>query len=202
MTIITLRTAILLCLILWLAACGSSPPNNYYLLTPADGPTASGQTPSLGVGPVEIPEYLNRRAMVHSGGGNTLQVSGQERWAEPLEDGIVRVVSLNLANLLNTENIRHFPWDNRQAPDYGVSIRLLTLDAADRQASLVAEWQVYGTGDAGTGERRISSLAEPLASGELRAEELAAGYSALLYRLSELIAAAVRADLASGKNLR
>jgi uncharacterized lipoprotein YmbA len=202
MTISILRTAALFSLTLWLGGCSSSPPNNYYLLTPASGPTASGQIPSLGVGPVEIPEYLNRRAMVHSGGGNILQVSGQERWAEPLEDGIVRVVSLNLANLLDTENIRHFPWDTRQAPDYGVSIRLLTLDTDGRQASLVAEWQVYRPGDTATAERRISSLLEPLAPDRLQAEELAASYSKLLYRLSELIAGSVRADLAARQTLR
>jgi len=192
----TLRTAGILGLALWLTACGSSPQINYYLLKPANAPTASGQTPALGIGPVEIPEFLNRRAIVRSGEANKLQVSSREHWAEPLEDGIVRVVGLNLANLLNTQNIQYFPWDTRQAPAYGVRIKLLALDADDREASLVAEWSLSKPGQAGTGGRQISQLQEPLTQGEQLPAQLAPGYSRLLYRLSELIAEAIRADLA------
>lgn len=192
----TLRAAGALGLALWLTACGSSPRINYYLLTPANAPSATGQTPSLGIGPVEIPEYLNRRAIVRSGEGNKLQVFNQEHWAEPLEEGIVRVVGLNLANLLNTQNIQYFPWDTRQAPAYGVRIKLLSLDAHDQEASLVAEWSVSKPGDAGTSSRRMIQLQERLAGEELLPAQLAPSYSRLLYRLSELIAEAIRADLA------
>jgi uncharacterized protein len=186
-------TAWVFALALSLTACGSSPRNNYYLLTATGPQGASGQTPALGIGPVEIPEYLNRNGLVYSRQGNQLQISSQERWAEPLEDGISRVLGMNLASLLNTQNLRYFPWNPQRAPDYGIKINVLTLDANDRQATLVAEWLLYRPDTTATISRRISKLQQDLPSGKLEPAQLAPTYSNLLYQLSEIIAAAVSA---------
>ena len=107
-----------------LMGCGSSPRNNHYVLTGDAGKIPTGSAPSLGVGPIKVPEYLNRTGMVFSREGNQLHVSATERWAEPLEAGVMRVVAINLAASLNTQEIRSFPWDPKRAPDYGVSITL------------------------------------------------------------------------------
>lgn len=183
-----------LCLLLLLAACGSSPPSSFYRLTPAVAPAPGGQQPSLGIGPVEIPEFLNRNALVYTRGGNQLQIAATERWAEPLEYGVKRVVGLNLSQLLHSENLRFFPWEARQAPDYGVRISVLDLDASDGQAALVVDWLIYRPGDGAAITRRISQFNHPLASGQPVPAELPAAYSALLYQLSETIADAIRAD--------
>jgi len=176
----------------WLGACGSSPHSNYYLLTAQQMPSASGQQPSLGIGPVAIPQYLNRTGLVYSKAGNQLQISSQERWAEPLEDGIERVLGLNLANLLNTENVRYFPWSAGQAPDYGIKVTILTLDASDSNATLVAEWLVYRADSGEPVNRRISQLQQALPNGPLQASQLAPVYSDLLYQLCEMIADEVK----------
>lgn len=183
-----------LCLSLWLTACGSSPPSNFYRLTPAVVPTPGNQQPSLGIGPVDIPEFLDRNAMVYTRDGNQLSITGTERWAEPLDIGIKRVVGLNLSQLLHSENLRFFPWDVRQAPDYGVRITVLDLDASDGRATLVADWQVYSPGNDSVISRRISQFSRPLASGQTVPAELPAAYSALLYQLSETVAAAIQAE--------
>jgi len=183
-----------LCLSLWLTACGSSPPSNFYRLTPAVVPTPGNQQPSLGIGPVDIPEFLDRNAMVYTRDGNQLWITGTERWAEPLDIGIKRVVGLNLSQLLHSENLRFFPWDVRQAPDYGVRITVLDLDASDGRATLVADWQVYSPGNDSVISRRISQFSQPLASGQTVPAELPAAYSALLYQLSETVAAAIQAE--------
>ena len=183
-----------LCLSLWLTACGSSPPSNFYRLTPAVVPTPGNQQPSLGIGPVDIPEFLDRNAMVYTRDGNQLWITGTERWAEPLDIGIKRVVGLNLSQLLHSENLRFFPWDVRQAPDYGVRITVLDLDASDGRATLVADWQVYSPGNDSVISRRISQFSQPLASGQTVPAELPTAYSALLYQLSETVAAAIQAE--------
>lgn len=183
-----------LCLSLWLTACGSSPPSNFYRLTPTVVPTPGNQQPSLGIGPVDIPEFLDRNAMVYTRDGNQLSITGTERWAEPLDIGIKRVVGLNLSQLLHSENLRFFPWDVRQAPDYGVRITVLDLDASDGRATLVADWQVYSPGNGSVISRRISQFSRPLASGQTVPAELPAAYSALLYQLSETVAAAIQAE--------
>ena len=64
-----------------LAACGSTPPSDYYVLSAAATETPSGDSPSLGVGPVSIPEYLNRNSMVFNRDGNKLEIASFARWA-------------------------------------------------------------------------------------------------------------------------
>jgi uncharacterized lipoprotein YmbA len=189
---------IALALMLILAGCGSTPSSNYYVLAARDLPQSSSQQPSLGIGPVEIPEYLNRNGLVYSRDGNQLQIAQYERWAEPLEEGIVRVLGLNLAGLLGTENIRTFPWHPARAPQYGIKLRLMALDADDSNAELVAEWLVYkpdrDSRSDTTVSRRISRLLIPVNNNQLQPGDLPGIYSKLLFQLSEEIAAAIRAD--------
>jgi uncharacterized lipoprotein YmbA len=178
---------------LLLTACGSTPSSNYYLLTARETQAPSGVSPSLGIGPVRIPEYLNRTNLVYQRDGNRLEIADYERWAEPLDQGIVRVLGLNLAGLLNTQDIRQFPWHPAHAPQYGVRMTLLSLDADDRSARLEAEWLLYRPATGEPLARRLARLDHASPGGELAPGELPAAYSELLYRLSEEIAAAIRA---------
>jgi uncharacterized lipoprotein YmbA len=189
--------ALVLVLVLVLAGCGSSPRSNYYLLSPLAAHAPAGQSPALGVGPVEIPEYLDRNGLVYLSGANRLQVAGSERWAEPLEDGVRRVVGLNLASLLDTENLSYFPWPAAHAPDYAVRVNVLALEADDRQATLIAKWLLHRPATGEPVARRMSRLQRPLPDGRWRAEQVAPAYSALLFQLSRLIAAAIDADRAT-----
>jgi len=178
----------LLSLLVVLAGCSGSPPSNHYVLSAKATATPSAKTPSLGIGPITVPEYLNRSGLVYSRQGNELKVSGTERWAEPLEDGITRVISMNLAVLVDTHNLRFFPWNSRRAPDYGIKINVLSLDANNEEALLVAEWLLYQPATEGTVSRRISQLRYPLPDGALAPAQIAPAYSDLLYQLSEIIA--------------
>lgn len=186
-----IKHLLVLVLAAMLAACAGSPSNNYYLLTPSDFSSPTGKAPSVGVGPVTVPRYLSRDQLVFNNQGNVLQVTGSDKWAEPLEDGIARVLGLNLASLLNTQDVRLFPWHPKRAPDYGVKIGLLGLNANDEEASLTAEWLVFRPNDATPIMRRISRLELALDSGPVQADQLAPAYSNLLAQLSELIAAAI-----------
>lgn len=190
----TVRIAAGLGLVLCLVGCGSSPINHYYRLTPASAAIGTAQHPAIGVGPIDIPEFLNRNSLVYSGGDNQLQVIGNERWAEPLGDGVQRVVGLNLAQLLNSDNLSYFPWNPRRAPDYGISVSVLNLDAVAGEAILVADWLVYRPADGTTVAKRISRMNKPLSGEILTASELPAAYSGLFYQLSKTIAEVIRAD--------
>jgi len=176
-----------------LAACGSTPPSKHYLLRAQPVPPPQRAELSLGVGPVTIPQYLKRDAMVFSTDGNQLQITAGERWAEPLEDGIIRVLSLNLAGLLQTQDIRLYPWHPGRSPDYGLKVRVLQLDAFADSAQLTAEWLLFHPGDDSPVDRRIARLQAPLsaASGQ-KAEAVARVYSELLFELSQQVAQAIR----------
>jgi uncharacterized lipoprotein YmbA len=194
----TLIVALSLPLIL--LGCGSTPASNYYLLSAQAQQTPSGTSPSVGVGPIEIPEYLNRHAMVYNRDGNQLHIASFERWAEPLDSSILRVVRMNLASILNTQDVQAFPWKKSDRPEYGVAVTILNLDANDEGAKLVVEWHLSRPQSKETLMRRIDKLQLDLPAGEVNATEVAAAYSELLYQLSSKIAAEITADMASSSD--
>ena len=187
----------LLVLSLILMGCGSSPPNNYYVLSAQEFPAENGDTPAIGVGPIEVPEYLMRQNLVYNHDDNTLHVFSVDLWGEPLVDGIQRVMALNLSGLLKTQNMRFFPWNPQRAPDYAVKVNLLQLDANKDEAMMKAEWLVYRPTNGEAVTRRISQLKTPLPSGASEPEQVAEAYSKLLLQLSEIIAANIRTDQAA-----
>jgi len=195
-----LPLAWLLFLGLLLVGCGSSPPNNFYVLSAREFPAPSGTAPALGIGPINIPEYLGRQNMVYNRVDNTLQVASLDMWAEPLGAGIQRVLVLNLTGLLNTQDVSTFPWRPERAPEFGVEVNLLQLDANEHGALLTAEWLVYSPGSATAGNRRISRLQLPLPPGAPEPQQVAAAYSTLLFQLSEIIAATITSERAAGSN--
>jgi uncharacterized lipoprotein YmbA len=50
----------------------------------------------LAVGPIRFPGYLAREQIVVRGAQNRLDISENDRWAEPLEENFARVLSQNL----------------------------------------------------------------------------------------------------------
>ncbi|MFV0276129.1 MAG: membrane integrity-associated transporter subunit PqiC [Parahaliea sp.] len=190
LTRLSLAPALLLCLML--GACGSTPHSNYYRLSAvSDG--GSGVTPAIGIGPVEIPQYLNRNSMVFMRDDNQLHIASFERWAEPLQAGITRVLGLNLAGALDTQNIRPFPWRGSDIPDYGVQLWLLALDAKPGGTRLVAAWRVYKPASGGEVMRRIGRYQG--AGSDIDGAAISSAFSRMLAQLSDDIASAIREDM-------
>ena len=177
-----------LALLVFLAGCGTTPQSDYYILSAPVSALPTGNEPTLGIGPIFIPEYLNRNSMVYLAGDNELEIASFERWAEPIGDGVQRVLAVNLATMLDTQNVTAFPWSRSHSPDYAVRLQIVGLDADSTRASLMAEWVLLSGADPG-GEitRRLSRMEIPLANAAV-----AAAYSTLLHQLSEEIAAAIR----------
>ena len=71
-----------------LTACGSPARINYYTLTvpPASpGALPAARAPSVYVGPVSIPETVDRPQMVKRLDANQVEIVDLDRWAEPLK---------------------------------------------------------------------------------------------------------------------
>ena len=62
----------------------------------------SGQI-SLGVGPVRLPGYLDRREIVTRVAQSRFDVSENDRWAEPLDENFTHVLAQNLSVLLGSD---------------------------------------------------------------------------------------------------
>ncbi len=193
------------CRLLWvmpalaLAAC-QSLPTNFYLLTPihesGDGGTANPNIgPSIGVGPIEIPNYLDRPQIVTTSPSGTVTLGEFDRWAEELQDGFARVLGANLATLVPTNRITVFPWRRAAAIDYQVLVQVMAFEPdTDGSAVLNAHWSVLGPG--GTVEllRKETRLREPAA--ELKSTTYAdsvAAMSRTLAILSHEIADSIKA---------
>jgi len=89
---------ILVLLALFLGACGTTHNSRYYTLTPVPvgqdrKPDEPGTVPVvLGIGPVTLPDYLDRPQIVLRTSQNELVFSEYSRWAGSLATDTVRVL--------------------------------------------------------------------------------------------------------------
>lgn len=172
-----------------LTACGSTPRSDYYMLSANARGSMGSEGPSIGVGPVSVPEYLKRREMVLNRSANRLHLADFDRWAEPLDAGVLRVTALNLSLLLKTQQVQTFPWRRSNLPDFGISIAVVQFSMQGRQALLVAEWTVTEPATGTAVMQHISRLENSATGGD--PEDVAAAYSDLLKDLSKEIATAI-----------
>ena len=72
---------------------------------------------------------------------NRIDLSDEKRWAEPLDKNFTRVLSENLATLLDTQRIEKYPWPLRTKVDYEIEIDVQRFEAtSDGQTQLIASW--------------------------------------------------------------
>jgi len=124
--------------------------SRFYILTPVSEGGAPAATPAstgpdsqltIGVGPVDFPDYLRRLPVVTRVAHNRIELSDEKRWAEPLDKNFIRVLSENLATLLNTYRIEKFPWALKTRVDYQIEVDVQRFETnSDGQTQLVASW--------------------------------------------------------------
>ena len=174
------------------AGCGSSPTRFYALsaLPQGGGPSAgiARSGPMLGIGPVSVPERLNRPEIVTWVNENMVHLADFDRWAAPLQDGIARVLAENLSVLVPTDRAAVFPWPSDIPIDYEVRVEVSRLDGTlGRDCSLIAQWSILRRADKQTKVGRSNHI-EP-AGGSYTT--LVAAQSRLVVALSRDIATAL-----------
>ena len=119
-----------------LFSCGScsllSPqpdPTRFALLASVDElpgavpPPAQALNPlRLGLGPIEIPEYLRRAALVTREHGTRLSPSPSDSWGEPFERSVERVLTIDLQRELGTGQPLLHPWYETDRPDVQIEL--------------------------------------------------------------------------------
>jgi len=125
--------------------------SKFFILSPvsdsADGAVARPAATSprsqliIGVGPVDFPDYLRRLPVVTRVAPNRIELSDEKRWAEPLDKNFTRVLSEDLATLLNTQQIEKYPWPLRNKIDYQIEVDVQRFETtSDGQTQLIASW--------------------------------------------------------------
>jgi len=206
------RRAVVACLlslaaIIGLTSCAVSDPTQYYTLDQAAA--GSGQAKAsvgtlrssaagtgnvgVGVGPVIMPSYLDRTQIVTRTASDQVELSMFHRWAEPLEDGIARILAEQIGTGVPTERVVMFPWRgvDARAIRYQVVVSVLRFDGRPGgNITLDTRWRILGKGGEDLVLRR-STLIETAAGPGY--EPMVAAMSRMLGTLGQELAAELRA---------
>lgn len=133
-------------------ACGLLAPRTdsaqYAVLASVDELSPAGSAPvstaaRVGLGPVTLPEYVLRSQIVSRVAGTRIVVSDTERWAEPLDRAIVRVLAIDLERTTGAGRIVHHPWYERDRPDVQIEIAFARCERDESGRVVVAaRWSV------------------------------------------------------------
>lgn len=179
--------------LLGLAGCAGNTPSRYYFLSPlveAGGAAAPGGSRTIGVGPVRLPDYLNRPQIVTRTGPNEFTVAEFNQWGGPLEAEVGRVLAENLATLLPADRVALFPWSMPYPAQYRVQVAVVRFEAdAAGSVGLTARWSILGKDGRDALRTVQSSLREE--AGGTEYEATVAAMSRALAGLSREIAAAL-----------
>jgi uncharacterized lipoprotein YmbA len=184
----------LLASFLGLGACASTPSRFYILNTLPASETvpaaAAEQGPVIGVGTITFPKYLDRPQIVTRASRHQLNLAEFDRWAEPLQENVSRVLAENLALLIPTDQILLQPWPRSATLDYQVQVEVLHFDGwLGGESALVARWSLLDQAEKELVSRKIH-LHTPTGGRDYEAMVLA--MNQLLETLSRDIASTVQ----------
>ncbi|MDB5758924.1 MAG: rane integrity-associated transporter subunit PqiC [Burkholderia sp.] len=177
------------------AACSSPPKERFYTLAPAPGAmppaTASAQPrTSVAIGPVRLPDAVDRPQLVVREGPNRVEILEQQRWAGSLRGEIARALVAGVGERLPEAQVSVGDSQAGRSAVYRVAIDVERFDAAlNDSVSIQALWTVRQDSGAQVASGRYSA-SEPAGGGGYDA--IAAAYSRTLAGMSGVIADAVR----------
>jgi uncharacterized lipoprotein YmbA len=188
---IQMRLHLAVAVLLVVAGCSQSPPTEFYTLSSMQLPPGGSSTPKtvVGVGPVTLPDYLDRPQIVTRASGNRVMLADFDSWIEPIDSMFTRVLAQNLSVLLASDNVVSLPQRRAIPLDYQVEVDVTRFDAdAAGRAVLDARWRVFGEGGEGLIEEGRSAIVEPPVD--------AADYEAVVASMSKALAQ-MSSDIAS-----
>ena len=114
-----------------LGACATAPRASLYMLNGTE-PVPAGEVSSLvlAIGPVDLPQYLDRPHIVSRLSDTRLRVDEFHRWGGALEEDISRVLALQLGGRLGTRRIYSYPSRVVADTDYRVALDIRAFDGA------------------------------------------------------------------------
>ena len=187
-------TAAVATVAIFAAGCASAPSKFYTLNSAAVGDGKSQADYAILVELVSIPAEVDRPQFTTQVTRNTVAVDEFNRWAEPLNEGIGRVVAADLATLLGTSRVTAVPLANFD-PAYRVIIGIQKfVSNPGKSAQLDALWVIHKT-VGGVMLSGHTDVTEPVKDDSVDA--LAAAHSRALVKVSADIAAVIQADAAT-----
>ena len=93
-------------------AAPQTQPTNFYTLSSATEPDVAKRSAEglvIGLGPITLPQYLDRPDIVTREGANQMRLAEFSKWAEPLEPLLTRIMAEDLYALLDASDVIPIP---------------------------------------------------------------------------------------------
>ncbi len=182
-----------------LAGCATLPSSKFYQLNPLPNSisiirdASPEQNLIIAIGPVRIPDYLDRPQIVTRAGKNELQLSEFDRWAGSLKSDVSRVLVEDISGLLPADRfsiVGWTPYPESQVPaSYRVEMLVDRFEGTLGDSVLLkARWVVFAQ-NRSLLLRRESLIREGVNGSSYNA--LVAARSSALVRLSRDIAGGI-----------
>lgn len=175
-------------------ACSfDSPRIDFYALSapPAQpAPSAPASTLSIHVGPVTVPDSVDRPQMVTGLEGNRVNIDDVHRWVEPLKSAIPRVLADSISHELNTPNVLTSRQSSTLDNDYQVAVDVQHFDSLAGEVSEDVLWTIRSRKTEAPPRLGRSLVRENAAAGP---EGIAAAHGRALGRVAHDIAETIRA---------
>ncbi|MCX5817289.1 MAG: PqiC family protein [Proteobacteria bacterium] len=189
---------IIIMISLLLGCSSTSPPPKFYTLSSLVSPKTAEFFPSrsdtlvIGIGPVEIPDYLDKPQIVTRTATNELLISEFNLWGGSLKMDVTRVLIENISSFLGSEPVTIVTWRAHVSGSYRIPIYLFRLDATpDGTILLRAKWGIVAKDGITVESIRESSITKPVKGKEYN--DTVNAMSDVLADLSKEIASAIKA---------
>ena len=156
---------------LFLGGCGGSRPAKFYVLNSVSSPGAGGKPSALsesavtvGIGPVEIPDYLDRPQIVTRTAQNGLEVNQFDRWGGSMKSDFGRVLIENLSGMVPAAQMSVVPWKRGVPFQHRVAVDVGRFDVTPGESVwLKAQWTIFGPDGKTVAMARETNIKEPVA---------------------------------------
>lgn len=177
------------------SGCARSPKVNFYTLSAMALEAASTVTPlrAVAVGPVTLPELVDRPQLVIRVAADRVDIVETERWAEPLKSEIPRLLAENLSRLLRPARVSTTDQSESRDAEYHVLVDIQRFESVPGEGVMIdALWSVRRSAVGAAPRRGRSQVREPAAGTGYDA--LVAAHGRALATISGDIAKALREE--------
>lgn len=131
----------------------NTPSPRFYLLRPIDKSEVKEEfilasDAIIAIGPVRIPEYQNRPQIVTKNKDGLLTFAQFDRWSEPLDTGLARLLLENLTLMLPKATLVMFPANFAIPLNYQLIAEVIQLEnQLDKGIFFVVQWSIINAQD-------------------------------------------------------
>ncbi len=172
--------AIALAAVLYVGGCGilapEKDPARFAVLASVDempgsiaatsaDPSKPESSVHFGLGPITMPDYLLRTEVVTRREGTRIVPSATERWSEPFDRAVERVLGIDLERKLGVGRIAHYPWYRTDRPDVQIQVAFARCEREEGGKIVVAaRWTLRDLREGGQTIERESRIEREAAS--------------------------------------